>query len=97
MSYISEQFERTQILKSAIEKWGKDLQTEIAIEELAELIKALQKHKRNPSEDTLRNVCEEIADVSIMIAQLNLIYPINYVKDFECGKYDRLKNRIHEK
>lgn len=96
MSIVQEQYERAQILKSAINKWGKPIQIDIAIEEMAELIKALQKHKRNPSEETLTNVCEEIADVSIMIAQLNLMFPITYIKDFECAKYDRLKNRIND-
>lgn len=102
MSIVHEQLERSQILQAAIKKWGKEIQIEIAIEEMAELIKALQKLKRNSQDSTqwmelIHNVLEEIADVEIMIEQLKLIYSVSGVEDFKTFKYSRLKQRIDEK
>ncbi len=92
--------QQNEVYKSAIDKWGKEIQTEIAIEEMAELIKALQKIKRSSSGKTtewlnlIHNVCEEIADVEIMIEQLKLIYPNSIVMDYKTAKIDRLKERL---
>ncbi len=89
----------SEIYKEAIKKYGKEIQIEIAIEEMAELIKALQKIKRSSGQTTewlslIHNVCEEIADVEIMIEQLKLIYPYSIVMDFKTAKIDRLKERL---
>lgn len=100
MSYIDEQVKRSQIMQSAIKKWGKDLQIEIAIEECAELIKALQKNKRINHIDTtvhlesIRNICDEIADVDIMIQQLKMIFPIQLIEEIKIIKLERLEKRI---
>jgi len=100
MSIVQEQYERTQIFKAAINKWGKEIQVEIAIEEMAELIKALQKIKRNSDDSTqwmelIHNVWEEIADVEIMLEQIKLIYGVVGVNDFKEAKLKRLKDRIN--
>jgi NTP pyrophosphatase (non-canonical NTP hydrolase) len=92
--------EHNEIYKNAINKWGKEIQIEIAIEEMAELIKALQKIKRSTGQTTewinlIHNVCEEIADVEIMIEQLKLIFPNSIVMDYKIGKIDRLKQRLN--
>jgi len=89
-----------QVLLDAIHKYGRDIQIEIAIEEMAELIKALQKIKRGDPNNTtqwlnlLHNICEEVADVEIMIEQLKLIYPTSIIMDFKTAKIDRLKERL---
>ena len=60
----------------AIEVFGIDAQINMAIEELSELITALSHYKRsdlNRVESELA-VIDEIADVSIMIAQLDIIF-----------------------
>jgi hypothetical protein len=64
--------ETTEIYKRMIEKFGKEAQTIVAIEELSELQKALCKHLRGLT--NLDNIIEEIADVKIMLEQLELIY-----------------------
>ena len=73
-------------LEAAILKYGAENQTNIAIEEMSELTKALLKHKRyvrlteheeaNEQETTMLydNVTEEMADVIIMLVQLQMIY-----------------------
>lgn len=75
------------ICKKAISVYGKENQIWMAIEEMAELNNALAKHRRNRVADI--DICEEIADVSIMMIQLSCIYGredvINIIHDkLEC-------------
>lgn len=57
--------------------YGEDRQTNLAMEELAELIQAINKVKRYPDKKERRNrLIEEIGDVKIMLDQLQLIYNI---------------------
>ena len=67
------------ILEKAIEKYG-EKQLDQAQEELAELIVAISKYKRNENKFTISNVIEEIADVNIMIKQVMMLLDI---KEFE--------------
>ena len=68
------------ILKKSIHRYGESAQIDMAIEEMAELTKALLKHRRAErfgqyDVDKVRdNVSEEIADVLIMLAQLQMIF-----------------------
>lgn len=99
MSYISEQVKTNEILFAAIKKWGKQSQMEMAIEECAELIKAIQKLKRagdeNPREfEFIRAVCDEIADVEIIMQQLKLIFPVQLIEEIKIAKIERLEKRI---
>ena len=57
-----------------INTYGTRSQQDIAIEEMSELQKAILKHRRNPSEKTRKDIIDEIADVSIMLEQLKIIY-----------------------
>lgn len=59
------------LLQEAIKIFGDSAQIDIAIEECAELIKALCKIKRG---GFISQVAEEIADVEIMLEQLKLIF-----------------------
>jgi len=62
-------------LQKVIDKYGTTLQTTVAMEELAELIKEISKVIRgNKNAD---GMIEEIADVLIMIEQLKLMYNIS--------------------
>lgn len=62
------------ILLQAIVEYGAEAQTDMMIEEMSELTKALLKHRRKESEKTLYNILEEIADVQIMLDQMKLIH-----------------------
>lgn len=82
------------ILYSGVEK-----QSMIAMEELAELIKAISKLNRNVDFDkSFANVVEEIADVEIMIEQLKMMYHINNeaVEKVINFKTERLKKLLKE-
>ena len=58
--------------KGAIETFGKEAQIIMAMEEMSELIQALSKNIRG--EDNVDNIAEEIADVSIMLEQMMIIF-----------------------
>lgn len=83
------------ILEKAIEKYG-EKQLDQAQEELAELIVAISKYKRNENKFTISNVIEEIADVNIMIKQVMMLLDIKEfeVKSEEIYKLNRLKKRL---
>lgn len=78
------------ILEAAIKKFGIRPQVIVAIEELSELQKELTKWlrgKRNPA-----GLMEEMADVSIMLNQLELIFgdPV----EAEIAKLERLEGLV---
>lgn len=83
------------ILEKAVEKYG-EKQLDQAQEELAELIVAISKYKRNENKFTISNVIEEIADVNIMIKQVMMLLDIEEfeVKNEEISKLNRLKKRM---
>ena len=86
------------ILEMAIEKYG-EKQLDQAQEELAELIVAISKHKRNANKLTIANVIEEIADVRIMLKQVMMLLNIEefQIKNEELYKLNRLKKRLEVK
>lgn len=85
------------IMERAIALYGVDHQVDVAIEEMAELTKAMLKMRRGAKSfgdweaewDAIR---EEMADVSIMLSQLELIY--GDVADIEEAKLIRLQKRL---
>ena len=78
--------------KELINKYGKQ-QLVVAIEELSELQKEICKSLRDKT--SLSNLCEEIADVYIMLAQLKIYYDINdtEIKKVIDQKIERTKER----
>ena len=72
------------------------MQLNVAIEEFSELIKEICKHKRG--EDNRDNIIEEIADCSIMMEQLQIIFGIeddDIIRIYN-EKLDRLEERLAE-
>ena len=85
--------EEIEIMRSAIRKNGKAMQTVVAIEELSELQKELTKHIRGKG--NRENLIEEVADVLVMITQIQLMY---HIPDDEVERIMRLKlNRLKER
>ena len=92
--------------KKAIETFGEESQIDMAIEEMSELTKALLKYRRaikSGNDAKLRkivakhDISEEMADVSIMLAQLCLIFDNKESVDTEIEyKTKRLAERIEE-
>lgn len=81
-----------EILQKAIVLYGRQAQIDVAIEECAELINAIQKHRRGRVGD--KEVIDEIADVRIMTEQLALIFGEEEVEARRQFKLARLHNRM---
>ena len=89
--------EQVKVLEDAIKTFGIDNQSDIAIEEMSELTKAIIKHRRYNTEETREQIKEEIADVQIMVYQLMILYGEQYgVWDIRDSKIERLKKRIED-
>jgi len=70
------------------------------VEECAELIFAIQKMKRSGTSqqitDRYNNVCEEIADVRLMLNQMEHIYDKGMIDDYYKEKKDSVIKKIQE-
>ena len=64
--------EREDLYRAAIDKYGAVMQKIVAIEEMAELIQAICKDLRGKLD--LLNVVEEMADVRIMLEQMEIMF-----------------------
>lgn len=92
------------IARNAVRKWGKAAQVDMAIEEMSELTKALLKDRRagmNPEawdyEKVRENIAEEMADVSIMLLQLEIIFQnSDETRRIRNEKMSRLYKRLQE-
>lgn len=79
----------------ALDTWGPELQTVVAIEECSELIHALCRFKRFPDEqDTRYRVEDEIADVLIAVSSIVKVFDIQEIKSRIRYKLERLEFRI---
>lgn len=92
--------EQLRNLNTIVEKYGADKQEDMVIEECSELIKAILKFRRSntKNEDLREAVIDEIADVSIMVAQLQIIFnSVAEVEDRIDFKINRQMERIRER
>lgn len=84
--------ERSELYKTAINKWGAESQINMLVEECAELIVGINKYRRTGSD----NLLEEIADVEIMLEQARMILGEENSKIVDIHKKDKL-NRLADK
>lgn len=81
--------EQKKILEEAIVTFGANQQVAKAMEELSELIRALARQDG-------QNIIEEVADVRIMLEQLEMIFDIRWeVRQEMDEKIRRLEARLH--
>lgn len=82
-----------EIFREIIKKCGKEAQIIVAIEELAELQQQLTKYLRG--KDNKKSITEEMADVGVMLRQLELIFDNeDDVINFKVLKILRTRKRI---
>jgi hypothetical protein len=75
--------ERQDIYKRLEKQHGRNHQLAVAIEEMAELTKEISKLLREDSYTNSKKICEEIADVTIVLEQCQRFFdPDNRVIDF---------------
>ena len=89
---------RRALLDRAITTDGAPAQMDMAVEEMAELTKAICKVKRAScaaeASAALENAVEEMADVQIMLDQLRIIFHRS-TEEIEEAKLERLAGRLH--
>lgn len=87
--------ERVKTYTNALCRYGRNAQMVVALEELSECQKEICKILRGGGDP--EHLAEEIADATIMLEQLRLIFSLN---DTVCQKMDekilRLENRLKE-
>lgn len=83
--------DRESIYLAALRVWGADAQMDMCAEECGELIAALNRFRRGRS--TKAAVVEELADVSIMLEQMALIF-CQDVEIAKVHKLERLRQRL---
>ena len=85
--------ERCKTYTNAMLAFGEQNQLIVAVEELSECQKEICKILRGC--DGLRNLAEEVADVTIMLEQIQLMFNINdCVCNFMDEKIKRLEDRV---
>lgn len=88
--------ERAAVYREAMELYGVDCQLIVALEELSEVQKEICKVLRGDGD--MSHLAEEVADATIMLEYVRLIFGIN---DAVCNKMDdkiqRLQKRMKER
>lgn len=87
------------VLDKAIKKYGVEKQVLVCMEEPAELIQAISKVERYPEDSTrMQDLIEEMADVTICLEYLQLIYNIRQeeVDEWINRKVKRISKKTKE-
>lgn len=82
---------REQVYRDALKVYGQNMQEIVAIEELSEVTKEVCKMKRG--DGSVGRLAEEIADATIVLEQLRLIYGVN---DEVCAFMDQKISRLEK-
>ena len=90
-----EQKEKETIFSIMVDKFGIPAQEDQAIEQMSELIKAIIKNRKKSTVETLFDLIDEIADVKILIEQLELMHNVSdKVEERIDYKLNRQKKRL---
>lgn len=95
MHQVTSDMERIAIYARALEVYGHEAQEKMLIEEIGELLNAFAKFPRGRAK--VDDVIEELADVSIIIEQMALLFgwsDYNYIRE---QKIQRLESRLNSK
>lgn len=88
------------VLAECIMRYGVQFQSNMVMEECAELIQAVNKVLRNGASNVeiFNNLVEEIADVYLVIEQLKMIYLIDdsSIEDIMIQKITRQNNKFKD-
>lgn len=83
------------VFERALEHYGADVQTTVLVEEMAELQKEICKYWRGRA--NYDHIAEEMADLSIMLDQMKLLFQNGgAVQGWRLEKVRRLAQRIAE-
>lgn len=79
---------KTDAYKKAVEEWGAESQIGMLVEEMGELLSALNRRSRERTDKS--TVEEELADVEIMLAQMRFVFDSEKVDEWKEIKTRRL-------
>ena len=86
--------EQIKVLETALDTYGFQNQSDILIEEMSELTKAVIKYRRYGTNKEYLDLCEEIVDVAIMLQQMLFATYGTHFDDIVKSKIDRLAERL---
>ena len=89
------EIEKEELYLKAIDTWGQMPQINMVNEECGELITSLARYLRG--RDTADDVITEIADVSIMMEQMAVLFGKEQFEKEKERKLQRLKERLEKK
>lgn len=89
------EIEKEELYLKAIDTWGQMPQINMVNEECGELITSLARYLRG--RDTVDDVITEIADVSIMMEQMAVLFGKEQFEKEKERKLQRLKERLENK
>ena len=88
---------RQQVYEDALDKWGIDAQWGMVHEECLELAMAIHKFRRAKDQDkAMDDIIDEVADVKIMMEQVELYVDMDKVKERMDFKIERLKGKLYK-
>ena len=90
--------EKENYYKMFVDAWGEDAQLNMCIEEMAELIQAINKYRRkgrrNCPEEVMYNLHEEIADVMNMMGQMQNMFDKEKIEEIRVQKLIKCENKL---
>lgn len=92
---------QTATLTTTIIRYGREPQMDMSTEEVGEYLQALNKFRRSRAKtlegdrSAIENLCEEIADVIIIMEQMAIIHGYSQVKQKVDEKINRLNRRLN--
>ena len=87
------QIEKERLYKKVIDHWGEELQFGMLTEEVGELFQAINRYRRGRTTNT-DNIAEEIADVRLMLEQMEFMFNITNSDEWYNKKLDKLKGQL---
>jgi len=89
------------VYEDALRTWGAEAQTKMLFEEIGELMQAVCKASRvdnwEKRMEVWHNIAEEIADVKIMLGQMEILFDVeDAVEEYKRKKIARLVERLEK-
>ena len=83
------------ICEEAVDVWGVASQIGMFVEEIGEVLQAINKLSRRTDEERYDNLIEELVDLQIMLTQMRIVYTIpNQLWD---EMMDKKKRRLRQR
>ena len=83
-------------MNEAIHVYGYDNQVNKFIEEAGECIASVMRFRINPNTETQSHMFEELADLGIMLEQMNIMFEKGDIQRFRESKIQRLEQRLKD-